>query len=639
MSVARLLVSSILLSLFGTTFSVAHAADWQYLTVPGDTLIGIGKTYLKNPNDWPKVQAENKVSIPRQMPSNTRLRIPVALLKVTPAPVQVTAVTGNVRFKTDAGFRPLKTGDQLTGGESVLTGPRSSASYRFADGTVLTQQANGKLTFGRLASYGKTGMVSTEISLESGRLEASAGKQLAPAGGFRVRTPVAVAGLRGTDFRLNVSEDGKQMTNEVTEGAVAVLAQGKSVQVAGGYGTFAEAGKPPAKPRALLPAPELATLPGQIQRLPLQFSWSASFSQNADPSAKTTPSTTTKANAWRAQIAQDADFRKVILDDVFSTPAAQWADDLPDGDYFLRVRAIDADGLEGFASTQAFTLDARPFPPLPLSPALGERLYQLQANIGWSAVPDAQGYLLQIAPTPEFGAGLIEHRLPPVTQHQEALTEGEWHWRVASLDETGQAHLFSPHRAFLVRPLPVAPAETQAKTGQGEAHFSWGNVTGAAQYDFEVNQGEGTAVVRTQTRAPAANSPLKPGKYTWRVRGLEADNQAGDWSRNSLIIIPPAAPTHVRVDAKQTPVKLEWMGDAASYRVEVASDPAFKNIISTIESNRPQAQLGNLAAGHYVVRVTALGADNVNSLPSQPVSFTVEGFKPWWLLFLPALAL
>ncbi|MBP8901138.1 MAG: hypothetical protein KBG41_00850, partial [Thiobacillaceae bacterium] len=81
----------------------ASAADWLYLTYPGDTLSQIGQTYLKNPGDWPKVQAANGVPLPKLLPANTRIRIPVELLKVTPAPVTVTAVTGNARYKTADG--------------------------------------------------------------------------------------------------------------------------------------------------------------------------------------------------------------------------------------------------------------------------------------------------------------------------------------------------------------------------------------------------------------------------------------------------------------------------------------------------------------------------------------------------------
>lgn len=79
--------------------AASDSSDWQYLTVPGDTLIGIGQRYLRNPGDWPRIQSENRVDIPKRMPTNFRLRIPVQLLKVTPAPVTVTSVTGNVRAK------------------------------------------------------------------------------------------------------------------------------------------------------------------------------------------------------------------------------------------------------------------------------------------------------------------------------------------------------------------------------------------------------------------------------------------------------------------------------------------------------------------------------------------------------------
>ncbi len=279
-------------TLFAALFALsAQAADWLYLTAPGDTLSQIGQTYLKNLRDWPRVQAVNDVAIPEHLPVNTRIKIPVELLKVTPAPVTVTAVSGNVRYKSGEGpFRPLTQGAQLNGGETVLSGPRSSVAYRLADASVLTQQASSKLSFGRLAAYGKTGMVSTELSLEGGRLEAHATKQLAPAGGFKVNTPVAVAGLRGTDFRLNLSEDGKSLRNEVLQGVVAVAARGREVNVAGGYGTVAEAGQPPQAPRPLLPAPGAAGLSARIERLPLAFTWQAL------PGAR----------AYRAQVVTDA---------------------------------------------------------------------------------------------------------------------------------------------------------------------------------------------------------------------------------------------------------------------------------------------------------------------------------------------
>lgn len=603
--------------------AASDSSDWQYLTVPGDTLIGIGQRYLRNPGDWPRIQSENRVDIPKRMPTNFRLRIPVQLLKVTPAPVTVTSVTGNVRAKgADGRFQPLQANARLIGGETVITGPRSSAAFRFADGTTLTQQASSRLGFGRLAAYGNTGMISTELSLEAGRLEASAARQQAPAGGFSVRTPVAVAGLRGTGFRLNVAEDGQRMTNEVMEGSVAVSAKGKAVAVNAGYGTYTEAGKAPVQPRELLAPPDVSAMPGTIQRQPLQFT--------KPPQAG--------AVAWRARVAGDEGHGSVLLDDVFTGPTAQWSDNLPDGTYYLLARAIDEAGLEGMESVHAFILDVHPMPPVPIAPALGERFYVPQSNFAWTAVPDAHGYVLQVSPTPEFNNGVLERKLPPVVQHQEVLTEGEWHWRVASLDDAGRMHLFSPHRAFIVKPLPIPPADAQSKADGGKAHFTWSTVKGADSYGIEIAR-DRKVVASKQARETAAFAVLEPGKYHWRVRGHEEDGQAGGWSPHNVVILPPPPPTDLRVDAKATPPGVAWQGKAKRYRVEVAPEPAFANPVLSMVTDASSAVLKDLQPGDYHVRVIALGEDGVASLPSPAVAFTLERQVPWWMLLfmLPVL--
>lgn len=531
----------------------ANAADWLYLTVPGDTLSGIGQAYLRNPKDWPKVQSANNVPIPKHLPANSRLKIPVELLKVTPAPVDVVAITGTPRYKGAEGpYRPLQTGATLNGGETVLTGPGASVSYRFADDTRLTQQASSKLNFGRLQSYGKTGMVSTEISLDSGRLEARASKQRAPAGAFQVRTPVAVAGLRGTDFRLNVDEDGKSMRNEVTEGTVAVSAQGQEVRVDAGFGTYAELGKAPSAPVALLPPPDLSSLPANIMRLPLELSWPI----KVEVSVATTEVKNTAPRAWRAQLSTDADFQTVLRDEVLTQPSVQWGDDLPDGAYFLRVRGIDPLGLEGLDARHAFSLNARPLPPSPMTPVLGAMLDRNDVDLVWNSAAGAEGYVLQLANTPEFGNGLIERRLPPITQTRETLAEGDWHWRIASLDAQGQARAFSPHRAFRVElpPLPPVPAPVSISPPpqpgmpkviqEGSAlRVTWSGT--AALYRLEMSTDETfSQIVAKEVLTSPEGSLSKPtaGNYWLRVIALDKEKRESAPSQAAQIVIQQYIP-------------------------------------------------------------------------------------------------
>ncbi|MDW8324069.1 MAG: FecR domain-containing protein [Burkholderiales bacterium] len=598
---------------------LALAQDWLYLTYPGDTFTSIGKRYLKDWRDWSQVMRHNRIASDRVLPANTRIRIPVALMRTQPAPAVVTHVAGNVRVRSaDGTFRPLAEGDRLSGGETVVTGPRSFASIRLADGSTINQPPSSRLAFERLAAYGDTGMVATTLDLQEGRLEARAAPQLAPAGGMQVKTPVAVAGLRGTEFRLNLGEDGKTLRGEVLTGAVAVAAQRREVVLNAGQGTLTQAGSPPQPARALLPPPDAQGLPTRIETLPIRFAWTA----------------TAPARAWRVQIAADAQFTRVLLEELTERPEIHWEHALPDGSYVLRLRAVDADGLEGRNRDHPFELDLRPLPPIPSAPAPGSRSHDGEVRFAWAMPEEAQGFLLQVAPVADFSREVQESRLPAVNSHAQRFLPGIWHWRMASLDERGRQRAWGPVQSFEVRPLPEAPPLGEARIEAGRVWLNWLPVAGAVHYELELAKDADftSPLQRQRLDTTRAGLELKPGRYFWRVRALEADGQAGTPSRASPVVLPPAAPSALQARIEGNDLILHWQGEAVSYRVELAADAAFSRIVQRADSAVAQARLPRPEPGHYWLRVVAVGDDAVESTPSAPLALEVRRLVPWWML-------
>lgn len=113
---------------------------------------------------------------------------------------------------------------------------------------------------------------------------------------------------------------------------------------------------PPGAPVKLLPPPDLSSTPSLYEQLPLVI----------------TLNPLEGAVAYRAQIASDQNFESLRTE--FTTGKLPFRDgDIPDGDYWLRVRGIDVNGIEGYDAVIAFTLNARPEPPFILATFAGWR--------------------------------------------------------------------------------------------------------------------------------------------------------------------------------------------------------------------------------------------------------------------------
>lgn len=143
------------------------------------------------------------------------------------APVQnraeVRAVRGTANYSTDRGanWKKLNVGTRL-GEHSILrTAPGSTVDLFLGDnGPVVRVTEDTTLGIDRLNSENMGGgekVIETQLDLRSGRILGNV-KKLAAASKYEVKTPVGVAGIRGTKY--DIRADG---TVAVTEGTVVVV--------------------------------------------------------------------------------------------------------------------------------------------------------------------------------------------------------------------------------------------------------------------------------------------------------------------------------------------------------------------------------------------------------------------------------
>ena len=521
---ARWLRALILPALLASALQAQAAGDeWVYTVRPGDTLIDLASAYLQPGYGWEKLQEINQLADPRQLQPNSRVRIPLRLLRRDAALAEVLRVQGGAEHGGDTQWQRLASGQMLNVGDVVRTDATASVTLRFADGSRLLIAPNSKVRLATLLSFGKTGMADTRLELEKGAVETQVAPQRGGAAKFEVKAPAMNLGVRGTDFRVAVNEDGSVSRSEVVEGKVAAAAQRRTVMLKAGYGTLALNGEAPKPARALLPAPDLSAVAELQERVPLRFKWPV-----AD-----------QAKAYRAQVFAAGEQPLLVLDGTFASPSAKWVD-LPDGSYVLRVRSVDAQGLEGLNAERTFRLKARPEAPFVMQPQEGGKVYGEQVQLRWAKAVGVARYRVQLAATADFAQPLLEQTLT-ANEVANPLPPGSYFWRVASILADGDQGPFTDPIAFTQRKVPASPEVDAPQIGSDQMSFAWKAGEAGERYHFQFARDEAfTDLVEDQQLSEPRIVFKRPdgGDYYMRVKTIDADGFAGPFGRPQMIEVP-----------------------------------------------------------------------------------------------------
>ncbi len=153
-----------------------------------------------------------------------------------------------VRVKGKNIFGEAKPGTQLNFGDTVQTEQAAKAQILFAGGNAILIKESTTVKLD-----GKAGKILLRVP--KGEFLIGLKKRLARNESFRVKTPAAVAAVRGTLF-WGQSDDKLNSTYACLQHAITISAQGKTMKLEAGEKTFIPYGQSPRKKEASKVPPE-----------------------------------------------------------------------------------------------------------------------------------------------------------------------------------------------------------------------------------------------------------------------------------------------------------------------------------------------------------------------------------------------
>ena len=504
-------------------------SDIVYGIAQEETLSSIARRFTGAASNWRALAKANGIANDRSIPVGNAIIIPARLLPDQNAFATVVALRGAVNIVDKAGeVIDSRIGAQAGEGAVVVTGTDGFVTFQLKDGTsfALPPASNLQLTLLKVQDF--THRPRTELTLRQGRITSEVTPFTVPRSQYQVQTPLAIAGVRGTRFRVRF-DDGASYS-EVLKGVVAVQAERREQRLPADYGSVTAADHRQSAPMALLPPPSLTGTATTQDRLPLRV-------QLAQPAAR----------AFRVTLATDASGMRRVAE--LTVPAVDGQalarlPDLDDGDYLIHAAAIDTLGLEGREAVLPLRLKARPFAPLLQEP--GPKLrgsdQSTPVSFAWAEVAQVATYHLQLARDAAFTDIVDEQPALHAHRHQHpGLPDGHYYWRVASIiDRNGQADQgpWSDASTLAILPPQQAPSASQDVQGM---RFAWHGEAGE-HFVFEsssVNDpGFASPALHIETGQPSVSfATPAPGTYYARVQTIEADGYRGAFSAPQKYVV------------------------------------------------------------------------------------------------------
>ncbi len=470
----------------------ARQQDFLYAVQDGDTIFDIASRYA-TAKDWQRLVHHNNIPDPRRLTPGTMVRVPLKLVEKDPATARVLYRKGDVQIsRRDLAVQ----GAVLEPGTAIQTGADGYLSLELGDGTTVLVLPNARLQIEQVTEFRRAGLQDFVIVLEQGQVEPNVDPAGRGVGRFEIRTPRAVTGVRGTQFRLGMDASG--LTGEVLKGEVEMQLPQRS----GRRITIREGSGLGASDQGIV---EELLLPGPAIRAEVEPGFGAVLVR-FDPLPD--------AVAYRVQLARDARFTQV-LESYTTTVQETTFPDLEDGHYYLRVRGISHAGIEGHETVAQVFVAARPVPPLTYDmPRTASKPVAVEA--AWATVPTASAYDVEWWPAGSADAPRRSVRVPAGTTTLR-LQSAQVLWRVRTVTNL-------PDGSATEGPWSDArQAKAAGSSASSPSMVSW-RVRRGMRGEIEISTSpafEGSPVFTARTDGSAALPPLPDGQYFIRHRYID----------------------------------------------------------------------------------------------------------------------
>lgn len=377
----------------------------------GDTLFHLNKKYFLNADDYVAVQKSNNIADPTAIPVGKKIRIARRLLKYQPSVARIVSVRGNVSHSIGGSTSVTAVGSTLGEGILLRTASSSFATLSLENGSRVSLPSNSDLRILRLRRY----LIDSSLDYDFEVGRGSARSKVTPMTNgndrYSVKTPKAVSAVRGTEFQSRFDEAAGADFSEVTEGAVAVALSGSEpISLPGGSGLAVKSDGSVIRENLIVTA-DIPTA-GQLQK---------------EKSVRFAVPVGAPGTGMRVSLAADAGFVDEIADTNAVGDAAVF-ENIDDGNYFVRFRAISPSGIEGMPLTYAFKRRQNS-----ISGSGGK------ADLGYVFKWEGQGrgtlrYHFQLFRNATNGAAMVDEAgLETQEISLSDLPAGDYYWRVASV--------------------------------------------------------------------------------------------------------------------------------------------------------------------------------------------------------------